>query len=194
MDQSIELWLPVAGFDWYEVSNHGRLRRIKGCPGGHAGLITHVQVCPKGDYLQYRMRLGGKKTARYIHRLVAEHFVDGQAEGLEVNHKDGDKQNNRWTNLEWVTRKQNLFHAYTTGLSKYHEELEGTRSGTLAITGRVGLPGDGHEVFIRCDCGREYVGKPYDILAGRVQTCHWCHNRRASRLPRSRRNPQVPPA
>lgn len=46
-----------------------------------------------------------------IHRLVAEHFVENPDSLKEVNHKDGDKMNNEASNLEWVTRSENLAHA-----------------------------------------------------------------------------------
>lgn len=56
------------------------------------------------------------KKRFFIHRLVAIYFVDGYSSELVVNHKDGDKTNNRFENLEWVTRSQNDLHAYKNGL------------------------------------------------------------------------------
>lgn len=46
-----------------------------------------------------------------VHRLVAMAFCPGYKDGLQVNHKDGDKTNNNYTNLEWVTRYDNVQHA-----------------------------------------------------------------------------------
>lgn len=51
----------------------------------------------------------------YVHRIVASAFL-GSANGLCVNHKDGDKENNDVKNLEWVTIKENNRHALETGL------------------------------------------------------------------------------
>ena len=51
-----------------------------------------------------------------IHRLVAEAFVRGMADGLEVNHKDGNKENNTPENLEWCTKSENIKHAWRTGI------------------------------------------------------------------------------
>ncbi len=51
-----------------------------------------------------------------VHRLVAKAFHGIENQNLDVNHKDGNKQNNYENNLEWVTRSENLLHAYRNGL------------------------------------------------------------------------------
>ena len=58
----------------------------------------------------------GKNVGKLVHRLVAMAFVVGYKEGLQVNHKDGVKVNNTYTNLEWVTAKENSEHSRRTGL------------------------------------------------------------------------------
>lgn len=71
-------------------------------------------------YMMYIASLGcrGKNKAIKIHIAVAENFVSGKKDGLTVNHIDGDKSNNHYTNLEWVTQSENIKHAYKTGLAK----------------------------------------------------------------------------
>lgn len=74
----------------------------------------------QGNYLivSYWPKSGGfsKSANKYVHRLVAEVWIENP-EGLnEVNHKDGDKLNNEASNLEWTTRKLNMHHAVETGL------------------------------------------------------------------------------
>jgi hypothetical protein len=55
----------------------------------------------------------------YIHILVAENFIPNIENKSEVNHKDGNKKNNSIDNLEWVTRKENMEHAFENGLNKW---------------------------------------------------------------------------
>lgn len=57
----------------------------------------------------------GKANKYHIHRLVAEHFILNDDNKLLVNHKDLNKQNNRFDNLEWVTCSENIKHAYDNG-------------------------------------------------------------------------------
>ena len=65
-------------------------------------------------YLQVCLSKNNKKKYVEIHRLVAEYFCDGYFEGAVVNHIDGDIHNNDYTNLEWVTQKDNVNKGYKT--------------------------------------------------------------------------------
>lgn len=77
-----------------------------------------VSLAKNNDgYLRAKLRLGvNKHTTITAHRLVAMAYCEGYAKDLTVNHIDGNKTNNHYTNLEWVSRKQNLEHASRTGL------------------------------------------------------------------------------
>lgn len=59
---------------------------------------------------------GGKRIKERVHRLVARAFVDGYADGLTVNHIDGNKLNNAASNLEWVSLARNTQHQWESGL------------------------------------------------------------------------------
>ena len=59
----------------------------------------------------------------YIHRLVALHYVDNPNNYEYVNHIDGNKLNNHYTNLEWCTKSYNAIHAIRTGLKVYNSRL-----------------------------------------------------------------------
>jgi len=104
----MEIWKDVKGFEEiYQVSNLGRIRSFARNP---RGVILSLKN-KTGWYLTTNFCYRGiRKTVR-VHRLVAEAFVPNPHNKPEVNHKDGNKQNNRADNLEWVTRRENHRHA-----------------------------------------------------------------------------------
>ena len=72
-------------------------------------------------YKVFATRIGGRKGVNItprVHRLVASAFVPNPEHKPEVNHKDGIKDNNYYTNLEWCTGKENMQHAHDNGLVK----------------------------------------------------------------------------
>lgn len=96
-----EVWKPINGFEnYYEISNFGKVKSLK------RGLILK-QFLSRG-YLEVHLRKPGIKIHKKIHRLVAEHFLENPNMYVEVNHKDENKTNNIFTNLEWCTRRYNM--------------------------------------------------------------------------------------
>lgn len=77
--------------------------------------ILKTQDNGKG-YKKVTLSIGGKQVHKYVHRLVAECYLDNKS--IQVNHKDGNKGNNHYLNLEWVTNSENQIHAHKTGLKK----------------------------------------------------------------------------
>lgn len=67
-------------------------------------------------YDQVTYQEGGKQKHETVHRLMAEAFIPNPENKPQVNHIDGDPSNNSIDNLEWVTAKENIQHAYETGL------------------------------------------------------------------------------
>lgn len=67
-------------------------------------------------YLYYELSFKGKPKVHTVHGLVAKAFCDGYLPGLQINHKDGNKANNHFSNLEWVTVEENLVHAFQNDL------------------------------------------------------------------------------
>ena len=69
-------------------------------------------------YLQVRIYEHDSKRLTFVHRIVAETFIDKPDRCDEVNHINGDKRNNSVSNLEWCTRAENISHAHDIGLIK----------------------------------------------------------------------------
>lgn len=64
----------------------------------------------RNGYLKLLICKNGVKKPCYVHRLVAETFIPNPDNKPEVNHKNGNKADNRVENLEWATRKENMQH------------------------------------------------------------------------------------
>lgn len=112
------MWVPVRGYEGvYEVSNDGRLRRMRGF-----WCRTTRVVCLDVNKVNQSVRVklfrdGIRKPQRaLIHRLVYEHFGGPIPAGLTINHKDGDREHNWIDNLEVATMSEQMIHAYATGL------------------------------------------------------------------------------
>lgn len=71
----------------------------------------------ENKYKRVSLSKHGIRKKYFVHRLVAETYCDGHREGLIVNHKDGNKTNNHFSNLEWVTYSENNIHALENGLA-----------------------------------------------------------------------------
>lgn len=63
-------------------------------------------------YMGVTLRIDNRDIKRYIHRIVAAEFVENTAGLLQVNHVDGNKRNNHFSNLEWITARGNTNHYF----------------------------------------------------------------------------------
>jgi NUMOD4 motif/HNH endonuclease len=108
-----EIWKRINGYEEYEISNLGRVKSFK---HDRKGKIMKPKF--SGEYLAVTLCADGQQERKTIHRLVAEHFIPNPSGLPWVNHKDGNKLNNKVTNLEWVTPSENNNHAYKIGLKK----------------------------------------------------------------------------
>lgn len=97
-------------YDNYKVDELGNVYTNYRCP----------QYRPisksKGEYLSVTLYEKGVSKSISIHRIVALTFIPNPLNLPEVNHKDGDKWNNHYKNLEWSTSSDNIKHAYSLGL------------------------------------------------------------------------------
>ena len=107
-----EEWRDIEGFEGlYQISNCGRVKSFK-CERTHI-----MKPANSGNgYLIVDFKKDGKRTRKFIHRLVALAFIENVGDKSDVNHIDGNKQNNRVENLEWATRSENVLHAFKNKL------------------------------------------------------------------------------
>ena len=119
-----EEWKDIKGFEgWYQVSNLGEVRSIERQINNNGTLQTYKShilkpsITKKG-YFYVILYKNSKGTHKYIHRLVAEYFIDNPDRLQQVNHIDGYKTNNLVDNLEWCNNSENQKHAYIHGLKK----------------------------------------------------------------------------
>lgn len=117
-----EIWRPIEGFDGeYEVSNYGRVRTLNFFRRTKDGKWYPVkarilkQYNQKG-YLHVNLARNGHYKRFRVHRLVACAFIPKIDGKTDVNHIDGNKQNNNAENLEWCTPSENIRHAFEHGL------------------------------------------------------------------------------
>lgn len=111
----LEIWVTIPNFDNYQISNQGRIQRIKSGPRTYMGRLLNGWPNNQG-YIHVDLWQNKKKHRFKLHRLITKIFLGDCPLGKEVNHKDGNKANNRLENLEYVTRKENSYHAHKYGL------------------------------------------------------------------------------
>ena len=149
----------AVGFEGlYFVSDDGCLYNQK--------MKKHKQhIHPITGYCQQILRKNGKTYMRYMHRLVAEAFIPNPDHLREVNHKDGNKLNNAVSNLEWVSRSQNMKHSYETGLRPTTKIAAYTKSGEFVRA----FQSEREAVDF---CGVNYNAGISNCLRGITQTAH----------------------
>lgn len=119
----IEEWRDIKLFEgFYQVSNFGRVRSCtrtityrNGVNHRYDGTIMIPRLAGHG-YVQIRLCKDNHYTHLYVHRLVAEAFIENPQNLPEVNHKDENKQNNCVDNLEWCDKTYNV--NYGTGIKR----------------------------------------------------------------------------
>ena len=122
-----EIWKDIKGYEgYYQVSNLGRVKSLERYIEVHRQDGDRMQYQPEVimsqivnfcGYLIICLRKPREKRKKFmVHRLVAQAFIPNPKNKEQVNHIDGNKQNNCVDNLEWATPSENMLHARKTGL------------------------------------------------------------------------------
>lgn len=123
------VWRPIPWLhNHYEISSDGQMRSVARI--GHDGRRLSGRLLKLGTRNGYKVawpRLEGRTICVSIHRLVAEAFIPNPEGKPDVNHKDGDRANNSISNLEWVTKSENMAHAWRIGLCSSRNRARGER-------------------------------------------------------------------
>lgn len=124
---NLEIWKDIPKYSPYQASSWGRVRtksrKVRNSKKGYRIVeAKNLVLWDNGHgYKVLGTQINNKKKNFYIHRLVAELFIPNPKNLPEVNHKDGDKSNNHYSNLEWVTTKENRDHAVKIDLVAHGE-------------------------------------------------------------------------
>ena len=167
----MERWKEIKGYEgYYEISDCGGFKSLNRIVTDKNGVKYNYKELNKKPYLTkkgyptVKLSKHCKQKAFPIHRLVALHFVEGD-KTLQVNHKDGNKTNNHYTNLEWVTCKENIRHSWSNNM----HDLSKRRKRVILIIN------DKEELWF--DSIRE-LSKLIGVHEGRISEC--CSGKRDS--------------
>ena len=132
-----EIHKDIKGYeDLYSITNFGRIYSKR----NSIYLTLDKSVQPQTTYLRAVFQDNGRIERHLVHRLVAESFLKEPSETLVkeclksgsdvvlINHKDGNKQNNHFSNLEWSDRSEQMYHAYDLQLKKSQIGIENKNS------------------------------------------------------------------
>lgn len=126
-------WRPVLGFEeFYEVSECGAVRRIK-TQGGRPS-FRELKPGFRRDYFNFTLSVGNTQRTFAAHRMVWEAANGPLPAGTQINHKNGDKRDNRLVNLEPCTASENMKHAYNVLGRDVRRPQIGSKNGRSKLT------------------------------------------------------------
>lgn len=129
-----ENWKDINGYEnSYQVSDLGNVRSVnRVCNGRHLNGKLMKPVMDEDGYLKVHLSKNGKATYYFVHRIVAENFIENPNGLKEINHKDENKTNNRVDNLEWCSTKYNINYGHRN--KKVSKALSGENAASHKLT------------------------------------------------------------
>lgn len=166
-------WLQCPSWPAYEVSNEGQVRRLAPSGSNRSKPGRFMSQWPDADgYFRVSLWNGKRGISVLVHQLVAEAFVGPRPDDMTVNHMDGDKTNNHATNVEYLSRGDNVRHGFDNGA---YDGLrgEGNRSAKLTEqqVGQIKSLLDTHN---NCELARRFGVSDVSIRKIRIGKT-WAH-------------------
>jgi len=135
----MEQWKEIKGFTNYQISNYGRVKRVERTIINKRGRFMYMKehiLKPEtthNGYLRVGLHLNGKVYHKRIATLVAQAFLGDKPDGMEIDHSDGNKQNNIVENLRYVTHIQNINNPVTVAKRNLYWETYRAEKRSLLI-------------------------------------------------------------
>ncbi len=113
-----EIWRDIPSYETlYQASNYGRIKSLGNSQERKEKILK--QQLQRNGYKRVMLYKRGLKPKNFpVHRLVASAYIPNPLKKEQVNHENGNKKDNSLGNLNWVSRKENIAHAFKTGLVK----------------------------------------------------------------------------
>lgn len=193
MTELKEVWKDIKGFEsLYQISNMGKVKSLdRQCWNGFnyftkQGRMLKIQT-DKDGYSVIGLHKDVKSFNYKIHRLVAIAFIPNPLNLPEVNHKRGNKKDNKSTSLEWCTQKENINHAIRTGLKTFKRGKDNPLYGkyTGDKNPMFGITGEKNSQSKRVKCvtiGKKFgsmgeASREYKVNQGDISRC--CNGKRS---------------
>jgi hypothetical protein len=167
IDCSCESWKSVVGYKNYEISNHGRVRRIDGV----FKVLLKLSYTARGGYARVNLNNTENIKTWRVHRLVLLAFVgECTGSGMQARHLDGNPKNNRLDNLAWGTVQENSDDRKLHGT-----RVSGDRHGMARMTGEMArnvnhMYETGRSILSIAETIGVHYNTVYHIVSGRTWT------------------------
>ena len=158
----------------YGVTSDGKIwsypisKEVDKC-NHHNGKFLKTRIDKYGYEAVHLNKLKSKNN-QFVHRLVAKAFIKNPMNYPQVNHLDGDKQNNHADNLEWCTYKQNIEHRVKNKLHNRGVKFKNNTSGYIGVSkgykkwvAQIGV--DGKDIYLGAFDSKVEAAKAYDIAS-----------------------------